>query len=63
LRSATEESEFRRNLRPSGGLREEDDSVGSANISSSPLGRGLLDDDPPAALRARIASSCERDGR
>jgi hypothetical protein len=63
LRSTIEESEFRRGLRASC-LRGEDDSVGSANMSSSPVGRGLLYDDPdPATLRARIASSCERDGR
>jgi len=66
LRSTTEVSELRRIRRPSGTLRDEDDSAGSAKMSSSPLGRGLPDDDdvdPPAALRARIASSCERDGR
>ena len=66
LRSATEVSEFRRILRPSGSLRDEDDSAGSAKMSSSPVGRGLPDVedvDPPAVLRARIASSCERDGR
>ncbi len=62
LRSTTEESEFRRTRRPSG-FRDDDDSVGSAKISRSPAGRGLPEDDPVAALRARIASSCDREGR
>jgi hypothetical protein len=62
LRSTIEDSEFRRIRRPSG-FRDEDDSAGSANISSSPDGRDLLEDDPVAAFRARIASSCDREGR
>jgi hypothetical protein len=55
LRSATEDSEFRRTRRASDFLG---DSEGSAKISSSPVGRDRLPDDA-AALRARIASSCD----
>lgn len=54
-----DDSEFLRTRR--GSLFFGDDSTGSANISNSAVGRDLLDE--PCALRALIASSCERDGR
>jgi hypothetical protein len=58
LRSMTDESEFRRTRLGSPFFGESD---GSANMSRSWDGRDLL---PCAAARlARIASSCEREGR
>ena len=60
FRDITEESEFLRILRGSCFFG---DSTGSAKTSNSPAGRGLLEDDPAAILRARMASSCDRDGR
>ena len=63
LRSTTEESEFLLGRRAS--LRRDDDgSVGSAKMSNSPVGRGLLVEPEPAANRlARIASSWDLVGR
>jgi hypothetical protein len=56
----TDDSEFRRTRR-SDFFGESD---GSAKISSSPVGRLVGPDGPPVATRrARIASSCDREGR
>ncbi len=61
--SANEDSEFLRAGRLLSDFRGEALSLGSAKISSSSVGRDLVVEDPVPALRARIASSCDLEGR